>query len=86
MDEETEGLIKSRSIRQKDNPETYKERLKELHSSDFENAVHAYGIRKLTNIKNIEKLTEHASDTKNCVFMVNALDVIVLFFFVILEI
>ncbi|CAF4422142.1 unnamed protein product [Rotaria sp. Silwood2] len=41
LDEDTESLIKSRSIRQQDNPESYQERLKELNSPDFQDAVHA---------------------------------------------
>lgn len=75
MDDETEKLIKSRSIRKQDNPDGYQERLKELHSSEFEDAVYAYGTRKLTNARNIEKLKKHSMNTKNPVFMINALDV-----------
>ncbi|CAF4026002.1 unnamed protein product [Rotaria sordida] len=74
LDEETESLIKSRSIRQRDNPENYQERLKELNSPDFEDAVYAYGVRKLTNLRNIEKLKKHASHSKNPIFMINAVD------------
>ncbi|CAF4440570.1 unnamed protein product, partial [Rotaria sp. Silwood2] len=72
LDEDTEYLIKSRSIRQQDNPESYQERLKELNSPDFQDAVHAYGVRKLTNLRNLEKLKKHASDSKNPIFMINA--------------
>jgi len=75
LDEETEKLIKSRSIRKEDNPDGYQERLKEPHSSEYEDAVHAYGTRKLTNARNIEKLKKHSINTKNPIFMINALDV-----------
>ncbi|CAF3454536.1 unnamed protein product [Rotaria sp. Silwood1] len=74
LDEDTEYLIKSRSIRQQDNPESYQERLKELNSPDFQDAVHAYGVRKLTNLRNVEKLKKHASASKNPIFMINAVD------------
>jgi hypothetical protein len=82
LDEETESLIKSRSIRHEDNPDGYKECLKELHSEKFENAIHAYGIRKLTNVRNIEKLKQHASNTKSAIYMINAIDVKVFLNFV----
>jgi hypothetical protein len=75
LDEESENLIKSRSIRQEDNPEGYKECLKQLNSVDFKDAIHAYGVRKLTNLRNIEKLKQHTFNTKNPIYMVNALDV-----------
>jgi hypothetical protein len=75
LDDETEALIKSRSIRPEDNPEGYRERLKELHSPEFEDAIHAYGTRKLTNSRNLNKLKKHAMDTKNPIFMINAVDV-----------
>ncbi|CAF3655482.1 unnamed protein product [Rotaria socialis] len=75
LDEETESLIKSRSIRHEDNPDGYKECLKELHSEKFENAIYAYGIRKLTNVRNIEKLKQHAANTKSAIYMINAVDV-----------
>ncbi|CAF3435365.1 unnamed protein product, partial [Rotaria socialis] len=74
LDEETESLIKSRSIRHEDNPDGYKECLKELHSEKFENAIYAYGIRKLTNVRNIEKLKQHAANTKSAIYMINAVD------------
>ena len=75
LDDSTEALIKSRSIRKEDNPDGYEERLKELNSSKFQDAVYAYGVRKLANSKNIEKLKNHATDTKNPIFIVNAIDV-----------
>ncbi len=75
LDEETEKLIKSRSIRAQDNPEGYIDRLNELNSPDFENAVYAYGVRKLTNARNILKLKKHSCDSKNAIFMINAVDV-----------
>jgi hypothetical protein len=75
LDTETEELIKSRSIRVEDNPNHYKDRLKELHSEEYENAVYAYGVRKLTNAKNIGKLKEHAIKSKNPIYMINAVDV-----------
>ncbi|CAF3802907.1 unnamed protein product [Rotaria magnacalcarata] len=40
--EEDEIAIKSRSIRKEDNPEHYQERLSELQSVDFSNAIYAY--------------------------------------------
>ncbi len=84
MDEESEKLIKSRSIRQQDNAEGYKDRLKELNSPDFEDAVYAYGVRKLTNQRNIMKLKKHAFDTKNPIFMINATDVRYVYCFILI--
>ncbi len=75
MDEESEKLIKSRSIQPQDNPEGYMDRWKELNSPEFEDAVYAYGTRKLTKARNIMKLKKHSSDTKNSIFMINAVDV-----------
>ncbi|CAF4397463.1 unnamed protein product, partial [Adineta steineri] len=45
LDDESEMLLKSRSIRQQDNPEGFKDRLKELNSPEFEDAMYAYGTR-----------------------------------------
>ena len=59
LDEQTEALIKSRSIRKEDNPDSYQERLEELHSNEFKDAIHVYGVRGLTNSKNFERLEEH---------------------------
>jgi hypothetical protein len=64
LDTETEELIKSRSISAQDNPNHYKDRLRELDSEEYEHAVYAYGVRKLTNAKNISKLKEHAMKSK----------------------
>ncbi|CAF3345272.1 unnamed protein product [Rotaria sp. Silwood2] len=58
LDEDTESLIKSRSIRQQDNPESYQERLKELNSPDFQDAVHAIpdpNLSYTSNVNNTEK-------------------------------
>ncbi|CAF0877342.1 unnamed protein product [Adineta steineri] len=74
LDEESEMLLKSRSIREQDNPDGYKDRLKELNSPEFEDAMYAYGTRKLTNARNITKLKKHALATKNPIFMINAVD------------
>ncbi|CAF4302547.1 unnamed protein product [Rotaria sp. Silwood2] len=74
LDDENELLIKSRSISPEDNPEGYKQRLQELHSSEFENAVYAYGLRKLTNLRNLQQLRKHSIESKNPIFMINALD------------
>ncbi|CAF3453929.1 unnamed protein product [Rotaria socialis] len=62
------------SISQQDNPQEYKDHLKELNSATFEDAIHAYGLRKSTNLRNIEKLKQHASNTKNPIYMINAVD------------
>ncbi|CAF4366317.1 unnamed protein product, partial [Adineta steineri] len=74
LEEESEMLLKSRSIREQDNPDGYKDRLKELNSPEFEDAMYAYGTRKLTNARNITKLKKHALATKNPIFMINAVD------------
>ena len=49
---EDENVIKNRSIRKEDNPENYKERLSELHSPEFANAVYAYNTHSKTNERN----------------------------------
>ncbi|CAF1231792.1 unnamed protein product [Adineta ricciae] len=69
LDEQTEALIKSRSVRKEDNPDSYHERLEELHSSEFKDAIHVYGTRRLTNSRNFERLKEHMRETKYPVFM-----------------
>ncbi|CAF1487611.1 unnamed protein product, partial [Adineta ricciae] len=74
LDEEIEALIKSRSIRKEDNPDSYEARLKDLQSVEFKDAIYAYGTRRLTNSRNLEMLKEHCRQTKHPIFMINALD------------
>ncbi len=73
--EEDEKIIKSRSIRKEDNPEQYKERLKELQSEEFANAVYAYSVRSKTNERNAIKLKETATKLKKPIWLIQAIDV-----------
>ena len=66
-------MIKSRSIRKEDNPEYYQERLKELQSEEFVNAVYAYSVRSKMNERNAIKLKEIARKSKEA-DMVNSSD------------
>lgn len=73
--EEDEKVIKSRSIRQEDNPEHYKERLAELQSDEFANAIYAYSVRSKTNERNSIKLKETATKIKKPIWIIQSLDV-----------
>ncbi|CAF1477420.1 unnamed protein product [Adineta ricciae] len=72
--EEDENKIKSRSIRKENNPEHYNERLTELNSVDFANAVYAYSVRSKTNERNAMKLKETASKMKTTIWLIQAVD------------
>jgi hypothetical protein len=73
--EQDEEIIKRRSIRKHDNPEHYKERLKELESIEFANAIYAYSIRSKTNERNAIKLKETAMKFKTPIWIIQATDV-----------
>ncbi|CAF4338739.1 unnamed protein product [Adineta steineri] len=73
--EEDEILIKSRSIRKEDNPIHYKDRLAELQSTEFANAIYAYSTRAKTNERNSIKLKEIATKLKNPIWMIQSVDV-----------
>ena len=73
--EEDEMIIKSRSIRKEDNPEHYKERLLDLESADFANAVYAYSVRSKTNERNSIKLKELAMKLKKPIWLIQSVDV-----------
>ena len=68
-------MIKNRSIRKEDNPEHYKERLSELHSPEFVNAVYAYSTRSKTNERNAMKLKETAMQLKKPIWLIQSIDV-----------
>ncbi|CAF1406834.1 unnamed protein product [Adineta steineri] len=72
--EEDEILIKSRSIRKEDNPLYYKDRLAELQSTEFANAIYAYSTRTKTNERNSIKLKEIAAKLKNPIWMIQSVD------------
>ena len=73
--EEDEKIIKSRSIRKDDNPEHYQQRLIELHSEEFLNAIYAYSVRSKTNERNAVKLKETATKLKKPIWLIQAIDV-----------
>ncbi len=73
--EEDERIIKSRSIRKEDNPQHYKERLTELQSADFANAVYAYSVRSKTNERNSIKLKEISMKMKKPIWIIQSVDV-----------
>ena len=73
--EEDEMIIKSRSIRKEDNPKHYKERLSDLESADFANAVYAYSVRSKTNERNSIKLKELAMRSKKPIWLIQCIDV-----------
>jgi hypothetical protein len=68
-------IIKGRSIRKEDNPNHYKERLSELQSADFANAVYAYSVRSKTNERNSMKLKETAAKLKKPIWIIQSVDV-----------
>jgi len=68
-------MIKSRSIRKQDNPEHYIERLSELESSNFVNAIYAYSVRSKTNERNSIKLKETAMKLKKTIWIIQSVDV-----------
>ncbi|CAF4115658.1 unnamed protein product, partial [Adineta steineri] len=72
--EEDEILIKSRSIRKEDNPLYYKDRLAELQSTEFANAIYAYSTRAKTNERNSIKLKETATKLKKPIWMIQSVD------------
>ncbi|CAF3960537.1 unnamed protein product, partial [Adineta steineri] len=72
--EEDEILIKSRSIRKEDNPLYYKDRLAELQSTEFANAIYAYSTRAKTNERNSIKLKEIATKLKKPIWMIQSVD------------
>ncbi|CAF1643694.1 unnamed protein product [Adineta steineri] len=72
--QEDEIIIKSRSIRKEDNPIHYKDRLAELHSPDFANAIYAYSIRSKTNERNSIKLKETAMKMKKPIWIIQSID------------
>ena len=73
--EDDEQIIKSRSIRKQDNPEHYQQRLKELQSEEFVNAIYAYSVRSKTNERNAIKLKETATTLKKPIWLIQAIDV-----------
>ncbi|CAF4168613.1 unnamed protein product, partial [Adineta steineri] len=72
--EEDEILIKSRSIRKEDNPLYYKDRLAELQSTEFANAIYAYSTRAKTNERNSIKIKEIATKLKKPIWMIQSVD------------
>ncbi|CAF3961586.1 unnamed protein product, partial [Adineta steineri] len=72
--EEDEIIIKSRSIRKEDNPIYYKDRLAELQSAEFANAIYPYSTRAKTNERNSIKLKETATKLKNPIWIIQAVD------------
>jgi len=73
--EEDEMVIKSRSIRKEDNPTHYKDRLAELQSAEFANAVYAYSVRSKANERNSIKLKEIAMKMKKPIWIIQSVDV-----------
>jgi hypothetical protein len=73
--ENDEKIIKSRSIRKEDNPQFYKERLAELHSPEFADAVYAYSTRSKANERNATKLKRTALELKTAIWLIQAVDV-----------
>ncbi|CAF4040233.1 unnamed protein product [Rotaria sordida] len=72
--EEDEMKIKSRSIRKEDNPLYYKERLAELQSTAFENAIYAFSVRTKTNDRNSIKLQQTAMKRKTPIWIIQSID------------
>ncbi|CAF3941109.1 unnamed protein product, partial [Rotaria magnacalcarata] len=72
--EQDEIAIKSRSIRKEDNPEHYQERLSELQSVDFSNAIYAYSVRSKTNERNSIKLKDTAVKLKKPIWIIQSID------------
>ncbi|CAF3345671.1 unnamed protein product [Rotaria socialis] len=72
--DEDEIIIKKRSIREEDNPKHYQERLNELNSLDFANAVYAYSVRSKTNERNCFKLKEITTRLKTTVYIIQSID------------
>ncbi|CAF1475069.1 unnamed protein product [Adineta steineri] len=72
--QDDEIIIKSRSIRKEDNSIHYKDRLAELHSPDFANAIYAYSIRSKTNERNSIKLKETATKMKKPIWIIQSID------------
>ncbi|CAF4252301.1 unnamed protein product, partial [Adineta steineri] len=72
--QQDEIIIKSRSIRKEDNTIHYKDRLAELHSPDFANAIYAYSIRSKTNERNSIKLKETAMKMKKPIWIIQSID------------
>ncbi len=68
-------IIKSRSIRKEDNPMHYKDRLTELQSAEFADAVYAYSVRSKTNERNSIKLKETALKQNKPIWIIQSIDV-----------
>lgn len=73
--EQDEAVIKSRSIRKEDNLTYYKDRLEELKSSQFIDAIYAYSVRSKTNERNSIKLKETAMKLKKPIWIIQSVDV-----------
>ncbi|CAF5000416.1 unnamed protein product [Rotaria sp. Silwood1] len=72
--EQDEMKIRSRSIRKEDNSLYYKERLAELESTDFQNAIYAFSVRTKTNERNSIKLQETAMKLKTSIWIIQSID------------
>ncbi len=74
-------ILKIRSIRKEANPMHYKERLAELQSPDFANAVYAYSVRSKANERNSIKLKETAMKQNKPIWIIQSIDVSCKFIF-----